>query len=160
MVRSEQWWRSLLADQVRSGRTVAECCDAAGVHVASFYRWKRLLAQSALTATAGVRRKSGSAEGSPRLVGRQSDFLPVTIKASAARSDAAGATCTEQSVSADLRSFTGGVRVELPNGVVIHVSAEIDGQRLGELVIAAGKIPCASDDSAVRHVTQRGAASC
>ena len=31
MLRSEQWWRRLPADQQQSGRTVRECCQVAGV---------------------------------------------------------------------------------------------------------------------------------
>ena len=41
MVRSEQWWQRLPADQQQSGMTVRECCQVAGVHVSSFYRWQK-----------------------------------------------------------------------------------------------------------------------
>ncbi len=41
MVRSEQWWRRVPADQQQSGRTVRECCQVAGVNVSSFYRWQK-----------------------------------------------------------------------------------------------------------------------
>ena len=32
-------------------------------------------------------------------------------------------------------------RIVLPNGVVIHVAGDLDGERLGDVVIAAGQIP-------------------
>ncbi|MGV2332965.1 MAG UNVERIFIED_CONTAM: hypothetical protein LVR18_12470 [Planctomycetaceae bacterium] len=33
------------------------------------------------------------------------------------------------------------LRIVLPNGVVIHVAGDLDGERLGDVVIAAGQIP-------------------
>ncbi len=33
------------------------------------------------------------------------------------------------------------LRIVLPNGVVIHVAGNLDGERLGDMVIAAGQIP-------------------
>ncbi|MEY3459477.1 MAG: hypothetical protein RL215_2634 [Planctomycetota bacterium] len=53
-----------------------------------------------------------------------------------------------------------GLRLELSNGVVIHVSAEIDGQRLGDIVIAAGQIPRSDSGSKIRHVVQSEEESC
>ena len=32
-------------------------------------------------------------------------------------------------------------RIVLPNGVVIHVAGDLDGERFGDVVIAAGQIP-------------------
>jgi len=32
------------------------------------------------------------------------------------------------------------MRIELPNGVIIHVAGDLDGQRLGDVIIAAGQI--------------------
>jgi len=33
------------------------------------------------------------------------------------------------------------LRIVLPNGVLIHVAGNLDGERLGDVVIAAGQIP-------------------
>ena len=42
MSEREQVWREWIEWQPWSGLTVAECCEEAGVSVASFYRWKKL----------------------------------------------------------------------------------------------------------------------
>ena len=39
------WWQSLIQQQPHSGLTVAEFCDSQGVSAASFYQWRRKLAQ-------------------------------------------------------------------------------------------------------------------
>jgi hypothetical protein len=40
-----------------------------------------------------------------------------------------------------LDSSRTGLQIVPPNGVVIHVAENLDGERLGDLVIAAGQIP-------------------
>jgi len=45
MSEREQVWRERIEWQEWSGLTVAECCEEAGVSVASFYRWKKLLTE-------------------------------------------------------------------------------------------------------------------
>ena len=45
MSEREQVWRERIEWQPWSGLTVAECCEEAGVSVASFYRWKKLLTE-------------------------------------------------------------------------------------------------------------------
>ena len=45
MSEREQVWRERIERQPWSGLTVAECCEEAGVSVASFYRWKKLLTE-------------------------------------------------------------------------------------------------------------------
>ena len=40
-----------------------------------------------------------------------------------------------------LDSSRTALRIVLPNGVVIHVAGDLDGERLGDVVIAAGQIP-------------------
>jgi hypothetical protein len=45
MSEREQVWRERIEWQQWSGLTVAECCEVAGVSVASFYRWKKRLAE-------------------------------------------------------------------------------------------------------------------
>ena len=45
MSEREQVWRERIEWQPWSGLTVAECCEEAGVSVASLYRWKKLLTE-------------------------------------------------------------------------------------------------------------------
>ena len=52
------------------------------------------------------------------------------------------------------------VRIELPNGVVIHVPGDLDGQRLGDVIMAAGQIAIPSSPMAARGIRQQEAASC
>jgi hypothetical protein len=52
------------------------------------------------------------------------------------------------------------VRIELPNGVVIHVPGDLDGQRLGDVIIAAGQIEMRSSLMTTRGLLHQEAASC
>ena len=155
MARSEQWWRRLLADQLQSGRTVRECCQVAGVHVSSFYRWQKLLAAAKSPSDAGPQRKSVLTPVDEDDAGPSSGFVPVKIRQNRLRAVAA-----ERSAVKDFVVGCGGLRVELPNGVVIHVSAEMDGQRLGDIVIAAGQIPRSDSSSRICHAVQAEEESC
>ena len=155
MVRSERWWRRLLADQQRSGMTVRECCQVAGVHVSSFYRWQKLLAAAKSPSVAAPQRKSVLTPVDEDDAGPSSGFVPVKIRQNRLRAVAA-----ERSAVKDFVVGCGGLRVELPNGVVIHVSAEIDGQRLGDIVIAAGQIPRSDSSSRICHAVQAEEESC
>ena len=116
MVRSEQWWRRLLADQQQSGRTVRECCQVAGVHVSSFYRWQKLLAA---VKSSGYERRQRKSVLTPvdddDHADPSSGFVPVKIRQNGLRAVAA-----ERSAAEDFVVGCGGLRVELPNGVVIH----------------------------------------
>ena len=117
MVRSDQWWRRLLADQLRSGWTVRECCQVAGVHVSSFYRWQKLLAAAKTTSDAAPQRKSVLTPVDDDDAGPSSGFVPVKIRQNGLRAVAA-----ERSAEEDFIVGCGGLRVELPNGVVSHVT--------------------------------------
>ncbi len=44
----------------------------------------------------------------------------------------------------NVQSMVGSLRVELPNGVVIHLPDNLDGQRLGDVILAAGQIQTGS----------------
>jgi transposase-like protein len=146
MGEREQIWRERIEWQRRSGRTVAECCSEAGVSVASFYRWKKLLSEQK---TAQGRRSVRSlAEGPPRRraeaatersgvpAKRATRFVPVAVKGLAAGIDSPQSIGSGSGIS---------LRVELPNGVVIHVASDLDSQRLGDVVIAAGQIRSVPD---------------
>ena len=132
MSEREQVWRELIESQPWSGQTVAEWCEGASVSVASFYRWKKLLAEPQ-----GARRRRSAvpASGSKK---RTSQFVPIAVRQPGMRSDDSSPTAS---------SHGSIVRIEFPNGVVIHVSDTLDGQRLGDVIIAAGQVPCVPSGS-------------
>ena len=113
---------------------MAECCKADRVSEASFYRWKKLLTElqsAAVDAPArSPRRTAVRASGSKKQVAQ---FVPIAVRDSLASS-------TSQTAAAfDIRNGR-CIHIELPNGVMIYVGSEIDGQRLGDMVMAAGQI--------------------
>ena len=144
-----QVWGARIDWQQRSGLTVAECCEAEGVSTASFYRWKKLLAEG--------RHLVHGEQRDARLVRHQlqsrggTQFLPIELRESPATLDP---RCAAAGVNGS------SVRIELPNGVVIHVPGDLDGQRLGDVIIAAGQIETPSSRMAVRAIRQQEAASC
>lgn len=153
MSEREQVWRERIEWQLRSGLTVAECCEEAGVSVASFYRWKKLLAEQQ-----GVRRRQATrqadrrsnvqASGSKK---RTSQFVPIELR------DSSASTRLPQN---DVMNRDSSMRLELPNGVVVHVASDLDGQRLGDVIMAAGQIQCVHADMAQRGWSQQEVLSC
>ena len=125
----EQVWRERIEWQQWSGLTVAECCEEVGVSVASFYRWKKLLAEPQggrrLRAT---RRTEVQASCSGK---RAAQFVPIALR------DSSTSPVPPQSLASGQNS---GMRIELPNGVVIHLAGDLDGQRLGDVIVAAGQV--------------------
>jgi len=98
--------------------------------VASFYRWKKLLVEPQ-----GPRRLRSTQRTKMRLSGRKkgaSQFVPIALR------DSLTHPAPPQSIAS---SHGSSIRIELPNGVVIHVAGDLDGQRLGDVIIAAGQIP-------------------
>jgi hypothetical protein len=149
MSEREQVWRERIESQPWSGLTVAECCEEAGVSVASFYRWKKLLAEpQAPRRQRSTQRTEVQASGSAK---RASQFVPIALR------DSATLPGPPQSIASDQGS---SMRIELPNGVVIHVSGDLDGQRLGDLIIAAGQIHSVYADMTSRGLLQHEVSSC
>ena len=134
MSEREQVWRQRIEWQQRSGLTVAECCKADRVSEASFYRWKKLLMELPSAAAderpRAPRRTAVQASGSMKQV---SQFVPIVVRGSFASS------APQSTTAIDSRNGS-CIRIELPNGVMIHVGGELDGQRLGDMVMAAGQI--------------------
>ncbi len=62
---------------------------------------------------------------------RASQFVPIALQ------DSSPSPGPSQSIASNHGS---SMRIELPNGVVIHVADDLDGQRLGDVIIAAGQI--------------------
>ena len=139
MSEREQVWRERIEWQPWSGLTVAECCEEAGVSVASFYRWKKLL-----TEPQGPRRPRSMIRSTERSEVQASDpkkrtsqFVPIALR------DSSTSPRPPQSIASDhgiASNHGNSMRIELPNGVVIHVAGDLDGQRLGDVIIAAGQI--------------------
>ena len=158
----EQVWRERMAWQPWSGLTVAECCEEAGVSVASFYRWKKLL-----TKRQGPQRLPSTRSSEVQASGRKtraSQFVPIALRDSSTnpappQSIAAdhGSRPWQQTMAADHGS---SMRIELPNGVVIHVSGDLDGQRLVDEIIAAGQICSVHADMTTRDLPRHEVLSC
>ena len=149
MSEREQVWRELIESQPWSGETVAEWCAGANVSVASFYRWKKLLAEPQ-----GARRRRSTQRSAVRASGstkRISQFVPIAVRQPGMRSDDSSPTVSSHGSS---------LRIELPNGVVIHVVGDLDGQRLGDVIIAAGQIQSVHANMTTRDLTQHEVPSC
>ena len=149
MSEREQVWRERIEWQPWSGMTVAECCEEAGVSVASFYRWKKLLTESQ-----GPRRPRSTQRTEVRASGpkkRASQFVPIALR------DSSTHTGPAQSIASN---HGNSMRIELPNGVVIHVAGELDGQRLGDVIIAAGQIQQLLPGATAHGLLQHEVSSC
>jgi hypothetical protein len=149
MSEREQVWRERIEWQPWSGLTVAECCEEAGVSVASFYRWKKLLTEPPGPGRRrSTRRMDVQASGSKK---QTSQFVPIALR------DSATHPSPPQSIAS---SHGSSMRIELPNGVVIHVAGDLDGQRLRDVMIAAGQIPSVHADMTTRNLMQHEVSSC
>ena len=149
MSEREQVWRERIEWQQWSGLTVAECCEEAGVSVASFYRWKRLL-----TEPQGPRRRRSTQRTEVQASGakeRTTQFVPIAMR------NPSASHSPPQSIVPDRGS---SIMLELPNGVVIHVSGDLDGQRLGDVVVAAGQIRRVHADMTTPGLRQHEVLSC
>lgn len=139
MSEREQVWRERIEWQPWSGLTVAECCEESGVSVASFYRWKKLL-----TEPQGSRRPRSTRRSARQTKVQASDpekqasqFVPIALR------DSSTSPGTSKSIASNhgtASNHGNSMRIELPNGVTIYVAGDLDGQRLGDVIIAAGQI--------------------
>ena len=149
MSEREQVWRERIEWQQWSGLTVAECCEEAGVSVASFYRWKKLL-----TEPQGPRRRRSTQRTEVQASGPQKQaslFVPIAVR------DSSASLSPPQSIAS---GHGLSMRIELPNGVVIHVSDNLDAQRLGDLILATGQIQSIHADMTTRNLLQHEVLSC
>ena len=153
MSEREQVWRERIEWQQRSGLTVAECCEAVGVSVASFYRWKKLL-----TEAQGVRQPRSMRRSTQRTGVRASDpgngasqFVPIALR------DSSTSPGPPQSIAS---SRSNSLRIELPNGVVIHFGGDLNGQQLGDMIIAAGQIHSVLPGATAHGLLQNEVLSC
>ena len=149
MSEREQVWRERIEWQPWSGLTVAECCEEAGVSVASFYRWKKLLTESQGPRRLRSTQRTKVQASDPKE--RASQFVPIALRDSSAHPG------PPQSLASNDGS---SMRLELPNGVVIHVAGDLDGQRLGDVIIAAGQIHNVLADAASHGLLQHEVLSC
>ena len=149
MSEREQVWRERIEWQPLSGLTVAECCEEAGVSVASFYRWKKLLTEpQGPGRRRSTRRMDVQASGSKK---QTSQFVPIVQR------DSSASPSHPQIIASD---HGNSMRIELPNGVVIHVAGDLDGQRLGDVIIAVGQIPGILPAATSHGLLQHEVSSC
>jgi hypothetical protein len=129
----EQLWRERIDWVQASGLTIAAASAELGVSVASVYRWKKLLAASPASGRHRARpvMRTAGATKSPRAT---LPFLAVQVRGDDGKDSAA-------TPSEALDPSRTALRIVLPNGVLIHVAGNLDGERLGDVVIAAGQIP-------------------
>ncbi len=101
---------------------------------ASAYRWKKLLAELPMP---------GRHRASPgkRTAAAMKNSLPLTLPLVAVRVRGNDQQFSSARPSDAIESSRSALRIVLPNGVVIHVAGDLDGERLGDVVIAAGQIP-------------------
>ena len=149
MSEREQVWRERIEWQQWSGLTVAECCEEAGVSVASFYRWKKLLTEPQGPGRRRSTRRSEVQASGPKK--RMSQFVPIAVRQPSVSFDDSDRPASSRGSS---------LRIELPNGVVIHVVDTLDGQRLGDVIIAAGQIQSVHANMTTRDLTQHEVSSC
>jgi hypothetical protein len=123
----EQLWRERIDWVQASGLTIAAASAELGVSVASVYRWKKLLAASPASGRHRARHIMRTARATL-------PFLAVQVRGDDRKDSAA-------TPSEALDPSRTALRIVLPNGVVIHVAGNLDGERLGDVVIAAGQIP-------------------
>ncbi|MGV2341624.1 MAG UNVERIFIED_CONTAM: hypothetical protein LVR18_49205 [Planctomycetaceae bacterium] len=116
-----------------AGLTIAAASAEPGVSAASVYRWKKLLAESPVSGRHRARPVMRTA-GTTRSPRATLPFLAVQVRG-VDRND------NPARPSEALDSSRSVLRIVLPNGVVIHVAGDVDGDRLGDVVIAAGQIP-------------------
>ena len=82
---------------------------------------------------------------------RASQFVPIALR------DTSTLNGRPQSIASNHGS---SMRIELPNGVIIHVAGDMDGQRLGDVIIAAGQIHIALPGAASHGLLSHEVSSC
>jgi len=130
----EQLWRERIDWVQASGLSIAAASAELGVSAASVYRWKKLLAESSVP---------GRHRASPgkRTAAAMKNSPPLTLPLVAVRVRGNDQQFSSARPSDAIESSRSALRIVLPNGVVIHVAGDVDGERLGDVVIAAGQIP-------------------
>ena len=124
MSEREQVWRERIEWQPWSGITVAKCCEAAGVSVASFYRWKKLL-----TEPQGPRRLRSTQRTEMRASGRKkgaSQFVPIALR------DSSTHPAPPQSIASD---HGNSMRIELPKESKRKESKREGGNRKEDILL-------------------------
>jgi len=81
----EAYWRSVLRRQRKSGLSVREFCAEEQLSSASFYRWKRAMAEGDRQTAAGKGRKGARANRIAKREERAAAFIPVRLAGAAGR---------------------------------------------------------------------------
>jgi hypothetical protein len=119
----ERFWRRTLKDWRRSRLSVREFCDWQTLSEASFYAWRRELAQRDRSAPARGAQTVNSPT-SPSLSAAQ--FLPVQVVADAVL-DSGASRCLE---------------VQLPTGVQLRIPSGFDRRTLADVLAVLETRPC------------------
>jgi hypothetical protein len=118
--QKEQFWQRHVEAWRRSGRTVRDYCQAAGVVEHNFYSWKRVLAERQASAQPFEQPRE-KAKDDP--LARLPAFVPVRL--------------IEEQVASG-----GSVEVVLCGGRVVRVAPGFSADTLREVVAALETLPC------------------
>lgn len=123
----EQFWRALIGRQPRSGLSIRDFCESAGVSANSFFVWKRRLRS----------RTEQSDRRQPTL--RRSTELAEEPSRRKGDSAAAGSLVPVHLIPDPVSrpaSNAGAIEVEWPNGVVLRVPRNCDAGTLRDVLHA------------------------
>jgi hypothetical protein len=124
----ERHWRRQVAAWRRSGQSVRAYCESEGVSEASFYSWRRVLAEREALEDTGTLQAGDRVEDRAAATGGRgraaavSPFVPVRLVEDA--------------------TATAAVEVVLRGGRVVRVAAGFAASTLREVVAALEDLPC------------------
>lgn len=125
----ERYWRRHVAQWRRTGQSVRDYCRGQELSEASFYAWRRVLAERARERGTGGRTSAASAERKRQTGGRTGSasgtppvFVPVRVIEEA--------------------NAAGGVEVVLCGGRVVRVSPGFAAETLHAVVAVLEGLPC------------------
>jgi transposase-like protein len=114
-VTKERFWREALERFAAGGLSVRAFCRREGFSEASFYAWRRTIAERDLKASRSTRVNRSASAQSPRTAKRPA-FLPVLVN--------------------DSTRLGGAITLELAGGRVLRLPEAIPAARLAEIIAA------------------------
>jgi hypothetical protein len=129
----ERRWRRLLQQWRGSRQSVREFCYSQELTEASFYAWRRKLAQrdrEAFASPVATKSENGVADPNALAAARRPTFLPVHVVPEI------------QTMAMGGLSRTDCIEVQLLSGVRLHVPAGCDRRALAEVLAALEARPC------------------
>lgn len=113
---TEQYWRRLIAEQERSGKTAREFAEERGLSPWSLYGWRSRLGRG--------RRRSGGTAGAGGRRGSAKERAQALVAVEVTGADGGGGSRSE------------GFELELEDGVRVHVPRGFDAEELSRLLAA------------------------